>query len=76
MKNASSSEISKPIKQLFSKSFRYDKVKGKDKKWNLQIAETAAYYYVDDVIIEKTKIEKTGISGSNQRNSLKKKRIH
>jgi outer membrane protein OmpA-like peptidoglycan-associated protein len=34
------------------------RVKGKEKKWNLQIAETAAYYYVDDVIIEKTKIEK------------------
>lgn len=37
------------------------KVKGKDKKWNLQVGETAAYYYVDEVIIEKTNIEKTAI---------------
>jgi OmpA-OmpF porin, OOP family len=37
------------------------RVKGKDKKWNLQAGETAAYYYVDEVIIEKTHIEKTVI---------------
>jgi OmpA-OmpF porin, OOP family len=37
------------------------RVKGKDKKWNLQAGETAAYYYVDEVIIEKTRIEKTVI---------------
>ena len=52
-----------------------NKVKGKDKKWDLQIAETAAYYYVDDVVIEKTKIEKAAIPSLN-RKSLKKKRIH
>lgn len=43
------------------KKLPVNKVKGKDKKWDLQIAETAAYYYVDDVVIEKTKIEKTAI---------------
>ena len=40
------------------KKLPVNKVKGKDKKWDLQIAETAAYYYVDDVVIEKTRIEK------------------
>lgn len=37
------------------------RIKGMDKKWNLQIAETAAYYYVDDVLIEKTRIEKPSL---------------
>lgn len=37
------------------------KVKGKDKKWNLEAGETAAYYYVDEIIIEKVKIEKTAL---------------
>jgi OOP family OmpA-OmpF porin len=43
------------------KKLPVNRVKGKDKKWDLQVAETAAYYYVDDVIIEKTKIEKAAM---------------
>lgn len=41
------------------KKLPVSKIKGKDKKWDLQIAETAAYYYVDDVIIEKVTIKHT-----------------
>ena len=48
-------------KATIFKKLPVNKVKGKDKKWDLQIAETAAYYYVDDVVIEKTKIEKAVI---------------
>jgi OOP family OmpA-OmpF porin len=48
------------------KKLAVTKVKGKDKKWDLQIAETAAYYYVDDVIIEKTKIENAAIPGEQK----------
>ncbi len=38
-----------------------NKEKGKDKKWDLQIGETASYYYMDDIVIEKTKITKAAI---------------
>ena len=49
-----------------------NKVKGKKKKWDLQIAETAAYYYVDDVVIEKTNIEKPAFPPVREKPSKEK----
>lgn len=43
------------------KKLSVNKEKGKDKKWDLQIAETASYYYMDDIVIEKTNITKDAI---------------
>jgi OmpA-OmpF porin, OOP family len=39
------------------KSLRYIKDKSKSKKWNLASNELAAYYYMDDVILEKVHLD-------------------